>query len=195
MADRDFDLFVIGAGSGGVRASRFSAQLRRPRGRRRGSLSRRHLRERRLHSEEAPRLRLALRTRFEDAQPGYGWTVGESRFDWPTLIANKNAEIERLNGIYERLLDGRRRRPVIEGRARVVDAHTVEVAGQRYSAENILVATGGWPTHAGHPRHRARDHLERALLPRRAAAEGDRSSAAATSRSSSRASSTASAST
>jgi glutathione reductase (NADPH) len=86
---------------------------------------------------------------FEDAA-GFGWTIGERSFDWPTLRANKDREIERLNGVYAGLLDGvgvdR-----FDGRARIVDPHTVEIdlAGgdrRRVSAENILVATGGWPS-------------------------------------------------
>jgi len=86
-----------------------------------------------------------FREDMEDATRGYGWTVDAERFDWPTLLANKNREIERLNGIYAGLLDdaGVAR---VEGRATLIDAHTVEVAGKRYSAENILVATGSWPT-------------------------------------------------
>src|SRR5262249_37295994 len=81
---------------------------------------------------------------FEDAA-GFGWSVGERRFDWARLRANKDREIERLNGVYARLLDaaGVTR---IEGRARLVDAHTVAVGERRYSAEHILVAVGGWPS-------------------------------------------------
>jgi glutathione reductase (NADPH) len=86
-----------------------------------------------------------FRDEMEDATSGFGWTVDSSSFDWPTLRDNKTREIERLNGIHEGLL---RDAGVahIEGRARIVDPHTVEVAGKRYTAENILVATGGWPT-------------------------------------------------
>jgi glutathione reductase (NADPH) len=80
---------------------------------------------------------------FEDAA-GFGWTVGERAHAWPRLIANKDREIARLNGVYARLLDdaGVHR---IEGRARLLDAHTVSVGGRRIRAENILVAVGGWP--------------------------------------------------
>jgi glutathione reductase (NADPH) len=84
-----------------------------------------------------------FRDDFEDAA-GFGWTVGDRSPDWGKLIARKDAEIARLNGIYARILDdaGVER---IEGRARIVDPHTVEVAGRRISAANILVATGSWP--------------------------------------------------
>lgn len=80
---------------------------------------------------------------FEQAQ-GYGWNLGEAGFDWPTLIANKNREIQRLNGIYRNLLVNSGV-TLLEGHARLVDAHTVQVGEQRFSAEHILVATGGWP--------------------------------------------------
>jgi glutathione reductase (NADPH) len=82
---------------------------------------------------------------MHDAVAGYGWTIGDADFDWPTLRDNKTREIERLNGIYEGLLRDAGVQHVA-GRATIVDAHTVDVGGTRYSAENILVATGGWPT-------------------------------------------------
>ena len=80
---------------------------------------------------------------FEQAR-GFGWNAGEARFDWPTLIANKNREIERLNGIYRNLLVNSGV-TLLEGHARIVDPHTVEINGKSYSTANILVATGGWP--------------------------------------------------
>ena len=75
---------------------------------------------------------------------GYGWSIPSPAFDWRRLIRNKNAELDRLNGIYEKML-GDASVPVLRGRATVVDAHTVEVAGERHRAERILVATGGRP--------------------------------------------------
>ncbi|HUQ75246.1 MAG TPA: glutathione-disulfide reductase, partial [Burkholderiales bacterium] len=83
------------------------------------------------------------REEFEIAQ-AYGWTVGEPRFHWPTLLANKDKEIARLNAIYERILH-------VAGveihrtRATVVGPHAVEVNGRTYTAKHILVATGSWP--------------------------------------------------
>ena len=145
MTSRDFDLFTIGAGSGGVRASRISAST----GARVAVAEERYLGGTCVNVGCIPKKLLVYashyREDFEDAASGYGWTIGERRFDWPTLIANKDREIERLNGIYARLLDaaGVKR---IEGRARVVDPHTVEVDGRRHTADNILVAVGGWPT-------------------------------------------------
>jgi len=75
---------------------------------------------------------------------GYGWTVDEPTFDWPTLVRNKDTEIQRLNGIYERMLKNAGCE-VIPARATLVDPHTVEVNGKHITATHILVATGGWP--------------------------------------------------
>jgi len=80
---------------------------------------------------------------FEVAK-SFGWTLGEPRFDWQTLLANKDREIARLNGVYENLL-ATAGVAILRARATVVDPHTVEVAGRRYTARHILVATGSWP--------------------------------------------------
>jgi len=80
---------------------------------------------------------------FENAR-GFGWTSGEAQFDWPTLRDNKTKEIERLNGIYNNLLVNSGCE-LINGRATLVDAHTVAVGDKTYTAERILVAVGGWP--------------------------------------------------
>src|SRR5690606_20905091 len=80
---------------------------------------------------------------IEQAQ-GFGWSVDNKTFDWKTLIANKNREIERLNGIYKNLLVDSGV-TLLQAHARLVDAHTVEVAGTRYSAGHLLGATGRWP--------------------------------------------------
>jgi glutathione reductase (NADPH) len=139
----DFDLFVIGAGSGGVRAARFAADF----GAKVAVVESRYLGGTCVNVGCVPKKLLVYGSHFaEDFEQakGYGWTVGESRFDWPTLIANKNREIERLNGIYRKLLVGSGV-TLLEGHGHLLDPHTVEVNGQRYSAERILVATGGWP--------------------------------------------------
>ncbi len=145
MADRDFDLFVIGAGSGGVRAARFSAQ----RGARVAVAEDRYLGGTCVNVGCVPKKLFVYASHFKDemhdASAGFGWTIGDVSFDWPTLRDNKTREIERLNGIYEGLLSDAGVQHV-EGRATIVDAHTVEVAGRHYTTENILVATGGWPT-------------------------------------------------
>jgi len=80
---------------------------------------------------------------FEDAR-GFGWGSEIPPFDWSELRDNKSREISRLNAIYDNLLEGVKAK-VIDGRARIVDAHTVAVNGKLYSAEKILIATGGWP--------------------------------------------------
>ncbi|MFK7895100.1 MAG: glutathione-disulfide reductase [Myxococcota bacterium] len=145
MADRDFDLFVLGAGSGGVRAARFSAAL----GARVAVAEDRYLGGTCVNVGCVPKKLFVYASHFRDemadATNGYGWTVGQSNFDWPTLRDNKTVEIERLNGIYEGLLRDAGVKHV-EGRATIVDPHTVEVAGKKYTTENILVATGGWPS-------------------------------------------------
>ncbi|MCK5575835.1 MAG: glutathione-disulfide reductase, partial [Sphingomonadales bacterium] len=80
---------------------------------------------------------------FEDAA-GFGWSVGETSFDWPTLIANKDTEIDRLNGLYLQTL-GNAGVEILDGRATFIDAHTLDVAGKTVTAEKILVAPGGTP--------------------------------------------------
>jgi glutathione reductase (NADPH) len=80
---------------------------------------------------------------FEVAR-SFGWTLGEPKFDWPTLLANKDREIARLNGVYESVL-AKAGAQILRGRATVVDAHTIELGGRRYGARHILVATGSWP--------------------------------------------------
>jgi glutathione reductase (NADPH) len=84
-----------------------------------------------------------VREDFHVAQ-SFGWTIGEPRFDWPTLLANKDREIARLNGVYENVL-AKAGAQILRGRATVIDAHTVELGGRRYGARHILVATGSWP--------------------------------------------------
>jgi len=83
------------------------------------------------------------REEFEIAQ-AYGWTTGEPKFDWPTLLRNKDKEIARLNAIYERVLSVAGVQ-IMRGRATVVDPHTVELNGKRYRAKHILIATGSYP--------------------------------------------------
>ena len=139
----DFDLFVIGAGSGGVRAARFAAGF----GARVAVAESRYLGGTCVNVGCVPKKLLVYGAHFaEDFEQasGFGWSLGEANFDWATLIGNKNREIERLNGIYRNLLVNSGV-SLFEGHARIVDAHTVEVNGQRHSTERILIATGGWP--------------------------------------------------
>jgi glutathione reductase (NADPH) len=84
-----------------------------------------------------------FREEFEIAR-GYGWTLGEPRFDWPTLLRNKDREIARLNAVYESVLV-KAGVQIHRQRAQVVDPHAVSVGGRTYTANHILVATGSWP--------------------------------------------------
>jgi glutathione reductase (NADPH) len=84
-----------------------------------------------------------FREDFEIAK-GYGWTVGEPSFDWNTLLANKDREIARLNGVYENVLK-KAGVEILRGVASVVDKNSVQVNGKTHTAKHILVATGSWP--------------------------------------------------
>ncbi|MCA1770362.1 MAG: FAD-dependent oxidoreductase [Halomonas sp.] len=140
----DWDLFVIGAGSGGVRAARTAAAT----GARVAVAEDRYLGGTCVNVGCVPKKLYSYAAHFHDAfedAGGFGWQLSEvPRFDWATLRDNKIGEIKRLNGIYGRLLEDAGVR-LIQGRARIIDPHTVEVAGETYSAERILVAVGGWP--------------------------------------------------
>ncbi|MBX8518503.1 glutathione-disulfide reductase [Pseudomonas cichorii] len=139
----DFDLFVIGAGSGGVRAARFAAGF----GARVAVAESRYLGGTCVNVGCVPKKLLVYGAHysedFEQAK-GFGWSLGEAQFDWATLIANKDREINRLNGIYRNLLVNSGV-TLLEGHARITGPQRVEINGQSYSAERILIATGGWP--------------------------------------------------
>ncbi|MDN0077481.1 glutathione-disulfide reductase [Crenobacter sp. SG2303] len=139
----DFDLFVIGAGSGGVRAARFSAGF----GARVAIAESRYLGGTCVNVGCVPKKLLVYGAHFSDDfahAPGFGWEAVHPGFDWPTLVANKNREIQRLNEVYRGLLVNSGV-TLFEGHATLCDAHTVSIAGQRFSAANILLATGSWP--------------------------------------------------
>ncbi|MCJ8337967.1 MAG: glutathione-disulfide reductase [Pseudomonadales bacterium] len=143
MAEFDFDLFVIGAGSGGVRTARMAAA----KGVKVAITEDLYLGGTCVNVGCVPKKLFVYSSHYADdfkEAKGFGWSVGESKFDWPTLRDNKTKEIERLNGIYHNMLVNSGC-TLIEGRGVMIDAHTVEVAGVQYSAERILVATGGWP--------------------------------------------------
>ncbi|HIF50451.1 MAG TPA: glutathione-disulfide reductase [Thiotrichaceae bacterium] len=144
MSEYRYDLFVIGAGSGGVRAARMSSGL----GAHVAIAEDRYLGGTCVNVGCVPKKLFVyashLSEEIENAR-GFGWSIGNSNFDWSTLIKNKNTEIKRLNGVYKKLLDNTGVE-TIHGRATIVDEHTVEVEGQQITAERILVATGGWPS-------------------------------------------------
>ncbi len=142
-AQFNYDLFVIGAGSGGVRASRMAARH----GARVAVAEEGRLGGTCVNVGCVPKKLFVYGSEFSDelsAAAGFGWTIGASSFHWPTLRDNKTREIDRLNGIYGNLLRNAGVE-IITGRARIIDAHTVEVGTTRYSAERILIAVGGWP--------------------------------------------------
>jgi glutathione reductase (NADPH) len=145
----DYDLFTIGGGSGGVRASRIAGQL----GAKvalaehdrvggtcviRGCIPKKLLSYAAHYAED-----------LEDAR-GFGWSVGEASFSWPALVAAKNREIARLEGVYRNALE-KAGVTLIAGTARLADPHTVEIGGKRVTARNILIATGGRPTRPAVP--------------------------------------------
>jgi glutathione reductase (NADPH) len=157
MADHDVELFVIGAGSGGVRAARIASSY--------GA--------RVMIAEEhrvggtcvirgcVPKKLLVYASRFADEfedAAGYGWTMSEPVFHWPSLIANKDREIARLEAAYVATLE-RYKVELVKSRAVIEDANTVRLLanGARVHAETILIATGAWP-HLG-PKIPGLDHV------------------------------------
>ena len=143
MSHYQYDLFVIGAGSGGVRASRMAAQY----GGRVAVAEDLYLGGTCVNVGCVPKKLLVYASHFAELfrdSNGFGWDVATPIFDWPTLIANKDTEIQRLNAVYQRLLE-QAGVDLYRGRATLIDAHSVAIDGQIFTARNILLATGGWP--------------------------------------------------
>ncbi|MCG8588551.1 MAG: glutathione-disulfide reductase [Proteobacteria bacterium] len=144
MNESHVDFFVIGAGSGGVRAARMAAAA----GARVAVAEERALGGTCVNVGCIPKKLLVyashVRAELADATDGYGFRAAEPDFDWPTLIANKNQEIERLNGIYQRLLEAAGVE-IVRGRAVLTGPNAVRVGDRELTADHILVATGGWP--------------------------------------------------
>lgn len=143
MSKFDYDLITIGAGSGGVRASRLASTY----GARVGVIEESRVGGTCVMRGCVPKKLLVYGAHyaehFEDAA-GFGWTVGETSHDWGALIAAKDKELNRLEGVYHRMFADAGVN-LIEGRGVMTDPHTVEVAGKSYTAEKILVGVGGWP--------------------------------------------------
>ncbi|OYR19099.1 glutathione-disulfide reductase [Brucella thiophenivorans] len=146
MAEYDYDLFVIGGGSGGVRAGRLAGAMGKKVGlaeeyRMGGTCVIRGCVPKKLfvYASQFPE-------HFEDAA-GYGWDVGKSSFDWTKLIEAKDKEIDRLEGLYRKGLENSKV-DIFASRAELIDAHTIElkVDGRRVTADQILIATGGHPS-------------------------------------------------
>jgi len=174
VSNFDFDLFVIGGGSGGVRAARMAAAQGVKVGlaeefRYGGTCVIRGCVPKKLFSYAADFSHV-----FDDAE-GFGWSVGPRTFDWSKLIATKNKEIDRLEGIYGKLLGGAGVQ-TFDGRAVLTGANSVSVCGKELTAERILVATGGWPTKPDVPgadlAWTSNEALETPELPQRIAVYG-----------------------
>ena len=141
MQTYDFDLFVIGGGSGGVRAARMAGQ----RGARVGLAEASVMGGTCVNVGCIPKKLYSYAAHFAESfeeSHGFGWEGAAPSFNWETLKTNRAKEIKRLNGIYDQLLLGAGVK-VINGWAKLVDAHTVDVNGQSFTAKNILIATGG----------------------------------------------------
>src|SRR5947208_12645708 len=144
MQRYDFDLLTIGAGSGGVAGSRRAGSY----GARVAIVEESRIVGTCVLRGCVPKKLLVYGAQFSDAfadAAGFGWHVPPATFDWPTLIAAKNKELDRLEQIYVNMLRNSGVE-IIEGRGVLVDPHTIEVGGRRYTAENILVETGGHTT-------------------------------------------------
>jgi len=143
MPKYDYDLITLGAGSGGVRATRMAGGY----GARTAIAEKSRVGGTCVLRGCVPKKLLIYGAHFaedfEDAR-AYGWTPGPAAFDWPALIAAKNKELDRLEGIYERILRDNSVE-ILPGKAVLADAHTVEVDGKTATAEKILLAVGGWP--------------------------------------------------
>lgn len=143
MSNFDYDLFVIGAGSGGVRASRMAANF----GAKVAVAEDRYMGGTCVNVGCVPKKLYVYASQFNNSfadAKGFGWEHQGAQFNWATLRDNKIEEISRLNGIYDNMLNNAGV-DVINGRASLIDANTVSVNGKTYTAERILIATGGWP--------------------------------------------------
>lgn len=139
----EFDLFVIGAGSGGVAGARRAASY----GARVGICEASRVGGTCVIRGCVPKKLLVYGAHVADEladAAGYGWTIPPASFSWPALVAAKNSEVDRLNGIYLGMLASAGV-TLIEGAGRIVDAHTVVVGDRTITAERILIATGGRP--------------------------------------------------
>jgi glutathione reductase (NADPH) len=150
----DYDLITIGAGSGGVRASRLSGKY----GAKVAVIEESRYGGTCVMRGCVPKKLLVIGAHFAEAfadAAGFGWQVQGATHDWGAMIANKDKELARLEGVYKRMLRDAGV-ALIDGRGLLADPHTVEVNGKRITAEKILVATGGWPAIPDFP---GREHV------------------------------------
>lgn len=144
MTNYDYDLFIIGGGSGGVRAGRIAAAL----GAKVGMAEERYMGGTCVNVGCIPKKLYSYAAHyakdFADAR-GYGWQFPvEPQFDLPTLVSNQSKEISRLSTVYQSLMNGVGAE-VFHERATLLDAHTVQLQSRKVTAKEILIATGGWP--------------------------------------------------
>lgn len=143
MTSYDYDLLVIGAGSGGVRASRTAAKL----GAKVAIVEELYLGGTCVNVGCVPKKLFVYASGYREtlaAASDFGWNIDAAQFDWPTLLRNKDIEIQRLNKVYAKLLTDAGV-SLLNGRAKVRDCHSVEVGAVVHTAERILIAAGGWP--------------------------------------------------
>jgi glutathione reductase (NADPH) len=149
MMNYDFDLFVIGAGSGGIASARRAAEY----GAKVGIVESGRLGGTCVNRGCVPKKLMVYAShfpaQFEEAQ-GYGWSAVESILDWPFMVKAVNDEVARLNGIYGRMLDGSKVE-LFRGHGRLVDAHTIVIGEQTVTADKILIAVGGKPVKPDFP--------------------------------------------
>ncbi len=139
----DFDLFVIGAGSGGVRTARVAAGF----GAKVAIAEDLYFGGTCVNVGCVPKKLFVYASHFSEEfrhASGFGWKLDQTQFRWQKLLANKNHEIKRLNGIYQNLLENSGVE-IFDDRASLVDGHSVSISGKNYRAKYILIATGGWP--------------------------------------------------
>ena len=154
MPDFDFDLFVMGVGSGGVRAARMSAGY----GARVATAEEKYMGGTCVNVGCVPKKLFVHASHFSEEYQhaeGFGWSRAAPTFSWPVLLENKNTEISRLNGIYKGLLDDAGVTH-FDGRARILDKHHVSIGDKVVSTDKILIATGAWPVVPDFP---GREHV------------------------------------
>ena len=143
MAEFEFDLFVIGGGSGGVRASRVAASL----GAKVAVAEERYFGGTCVNVGCVPKKLFSYAAHYRDDiedSRGFGWEIDNARFNWSTLKSNKDKEINRLESIYRSILENNKV-TIFEGRARLAGPNLIEINGKQVSARHVLIAVGGWP--------------------------------------------------
>lgn len=139
----DFDLLVLGAGSGGIACARRAAEY----GAKVGIIESNRLGGTCVNRGCVPKKLMVYASHFPvhfEAAQGYGWSVGESTFNWEKMITAVNDEVTRLNGIYQRMLDNSKVQ-LFRGYGKFIDSHTIAVGEKKVTAEKILIAVGGKP--------------------------------------------------